>query len=1020
MIISGASLVVCDLPAPPPGPEKASVELGFELPSGEKIKINSLEDTTGNQVKICMFLNLTQYFDSVVLKITMGSNFAKSYPISNFSGQVTTATYPIIFSAPGNYTVTLSGYVEGLPRTVTGTITIIGRSQEGQNQKPVLIVPVQQKIGAGQTLTFTVSAADPDTNQQITIIASKKPANATFIADTFKWTPVIADSGTDTVTFIAFDNGSPVKSDTESVVIFISTTQVNRAPQWIAKKVQASAGVGSLYSYDLRGKCNDPDNDSVKYSLISESPAKDSIIDSKYTFTPVASDTGKHLIHIVAQDTSGLNDTLEIELTVSSNLVVDTKPPVIKRVSPIKDSTTISSSEMQITVSCSDESKIDSVQCFVKTTEFKVMRSGDSLYSAQISGLIAGWNTVMFVARDASSSKNACTLSVHLNYDNTVPDNVPPVITFQSPLKDTIISVDSFEVKVTCVDNCGINSVKGYRDTAFFELKKSGSVVNLWTGVVKGIATGSYSTIKIVAADSSAQKNRDSVSVHIKYDNDKNGPLIVLVNPLRDSVVISSSSYVIVVKVTDSSGVLSVKGKSGTTVVTGVRDTGSLWNMTVSSLEANKVTPIVLTAIDSSLRANSIQDTLYIKSEVITSYTITFDKNDAAATGGMIKQVVKSGATVSLDSVKFSKSGWSFTGWATSSSGEIVYANGGKYTMGNSDQILYAQWQQNTHSITFNKNDSGATGTMASQTIAEGNSVNLSVNTFLKPGWNFSGWATTPAGNAVYANQDNYTMGTTDVTLYAKWTPKDLTITFDKNDLNATGSMTAQTVTSGSLVPLKANTYQKPGWTFVGWAVSSSDTVKYLDQGSFRMGTGNVTLFAKWTPKMYTITFNANGIVGNFMNPQNIASGSSEKLKPLAFGDGGCHTFVGWATTANGTAEYGDQAEYKMGTSDVTLYAIWKLTPLVVSPSAEKAINICIKDTVRVNATGCNLTYEWHYIAWGQDTLVTSGIAKGQGTPMLTVSQVVGFDVYCNVKDISGNKVKSGTWTLGTAFCPNP
>jgi uncharacterized repeat protein (TIGR02543 family) len=1021
-IIFGVSMMLCDLPVPPPGPEKASVELGFELPSGEQVKTTAHNDTTGNQVKICIFLNLTKYLDSVVLKITMGADYAKSYLLSSYAGQVTSATYPIIFSAAGSYNVTITGYVDGELRTASGTITIFDRPQINQNQKPVLTVPKLERAGTGQTLVFLVTATDPDTNQQITIIALKKPANATFIADTFKWSPVIADTGTDTVTFIAFDNGSPVKSDTESVVIFISTTQVNRAPQWIAKKVQASAGVGSLYSYDLRGKCKDPDNDSLKYSLISESPTKDSIIDSKYTFTPVASDTGKHLIHIVAQDPSGSNDTLELELTVSSNLVVDTKPPVIKRVSPIKDSTTISSSGMQITVSCSDESKIDSVQCFVKTTAFKVMRSGDSLYSAQISGLIAGWNTVMFVARDASSSKNACTLSVHLNYDNTVPDNVPPMITFLSPSRDTTISEDSFQVKVTCVDNNGISSVKGYRDATSFELKKSTADENIWTGMAKEIIAGNYSTIKIVAVDSSAQKNKDSVSVRIKYDNDKSGPMIMLVNPAKDSFVTSTSSYLLVLKVIDPSGVLSVNGKSGTTVYAGVQDTGSLWKINVTSLEVNKLTPIILTAIDSSLRANSTQDTVYIKSEVITSYTITFEKNDAIATGGMVKQTIKSGATVSLDSVTFLKTGWSFVGWATSPSGDAIYANGGKYTMGNSDMTLYAQWKQNKHVITFDKNDSTATGTMASQTIAEGTKANLSVNAFSKSGWNFAGWATSSTSNAVYANQDDYTMGTVDVTLYAKWTPKELILTFDKNDLDATGNMTPQTITSGALVPLKANTFQKNGWTFAGWAVSSSDTVKYLDQGSFRIGTGNVTLFAKWTPKMYTITFNANGIAGNFMNPQSIASGSSEKLKPLTFGDGGCHTFVGWATTANGTAEYGDQAEYKMGTSDVTLYAIWKLTPLVVTPSAEKTINICIKTPITVNATGCNLTYEWHYIAWGQDEVLTKGstVASGAETPTITISQSVGFDVYCKVKDSAGNTVKSGTWTAGMSYCPNP
>jgi uncharacterized repeat protein (TIGR02543 family) len=536
--------------------------------------------------------------------------------------------------------------------------------------------------------------------------------------------------------------------------------------------------------------------------------------------------------------------------------------------------------------------------------------------------------------------------------------------------------------------------------------------------VVKGISS-SYSTVKIVAADSSAAKNKDSATVRIKYDKDKSGPEITFVDPVKDSIAISGTSYVIVLKVIDLSGVLSVNGMSGSTLFTGVRDTGFLWKITASSLETNKMTPIVLTAIDSSIWANYTLDTVYIKNEVISSYTITFDKNDALATGSMVKQTIKSGATISLDSVAYLKTGWSFAGWATSSIGDVVYVNGDKYTIGNSDVTLFAKWKQNTHTVTFIKNDSTVTGTMHAQTIAEGIKVNLTANAFVKPGWNFEGWATSSTGNAVYANQDDYTMGTVDVTLYAKWTPAELTITFDKNDMNATGNMTSQTVTSGSLVPLKANTFQKTGWSFAGWAVSSSDTVTYADQGSYRMGVVNVTLYAKWTPKMYTITFNGNGMDG-FMDPQNIACGSSEKLKRLTYGSS-CQTFVGWATTANGTAEYGDQAEYKMGTSDVTLYAIWKLTPLVVSPSADKKIETCIKKPITVNVSGCAASYEWHYIAWGQDEVVKNSLDfSGQGTATLTIITTAGMDVYCNVKDSAGNIVKSGTWVAGPSFCQNP
>jgi hypothetical protein len=48
-----------------------------------------------------------------------------------------------------------------------------------------------------------------------------------------------------------------------------------------------------------------------------------------------------------------------------------------------------------------------------------------------------------------------------------------------------------------------------------------------------------------------------------------------------------------------------------------------------------------------------------------------------------------------------------------------------------------------SRTITFNKNDAAATGTMANQTIASGASANLTANVFRKPGYAFVGWATT-------------------------------------------------------------------------------------------------------------------------------------------------------------------------------------------------------------------------------------------------------------------------------------
>jgi hypothetical protein len=77
-----------------------------------------------------------------------------------------------------------------------------------------------------------------------------------------------------------------------------------------------------------------------------------------------------------------------------------------------------------------------------------------------------------------------------------------------------------------------------------------------------------------------------------------------------------------------------------------------------------------------------------------------------------------------------------------------------------------------THTITFVKNDAGATGTMESQTVTEGASAVLASNAFAKGSWGFRGWAATPDGEAAYADGASFTMGNADVTLYATWALK--------------------------------------------------------------------------------------------------------------------------------------------------------------------------------------------------------------------------------------------------------
>ena len=96
---------------------------------------------------------------------------------------------------------------------------------------------------------------------------------------------------------------------------------------------------------------------------------------------------------------------------------------------------------------------------------------------------------------------------------------------------------------------------------------------------------------------------------------------------------------------------------------------------------------------------------------------------------------------------------------------------------------------------------------------------------------------------------------TSNITLYAKWTAIDYTITFDKNDAGAAGDMDDQTIASGSSANLTSCGFSKTGWTFAGWATTSDGIVAYANGVSYTMGTENVNLYAQWTA---CFTFNSS------------------------------------------------------------------------------------------------------------------------------------------------------------------
>ena len=115
-------------------------------------------------------------------------------------------------------------------------------------------------------------------------------------------------------------------------------------------------------------------------------------------------------------------------------------------------------------------------------------------------------------------------------------------------------------------------------------------------------------------------------------------------------------------------------------------------------------------------------------------------------------------------------------------------------------------------------------------------------------GYTFGGYYDqTNGGGTQYYNADGSSAKAWDkataTTLYAKWTAKTYTITFNAN--GGEGG-TCQELEYGATID--APTVTREGYTFSGWSPSVPATV-----------SGTATYEAQWTVNKYTITFDANG-----------------------------------------------------------------------------------------------------------------------------------------------------------------
>ncbi|EAD7779614.1 InlB B-repeat-containing protein [Listeria monocytogenes] len=314
---------------------------------------------------------------------------------------------------------------------------------------------------------------------------------------------------------------------------------------------------------------------------------------------------------------------------------------------------------------------------------------------------------------------------------------------------------------------------------------------------------------------------------------------------------------------------------------------GNKWNFATNKMPANNIT-------------------LYARYSV-KSYTATFDKEGTTTT-----------QTANYDSLLTepaapTKDGYTFDGWYDAETGGTKW-NFATNKMPAKNVTLYARFTVKSYTATFDKD-----GTTTTQTVNY-DSLIQEPTAPTKDGYTFTGWYDAETGGTKWDFAANK-MPAKNVTLYARFSTNAYTATFDTE-----GTTTTQAVDYDSLLT-EPTAPTKDGYTFDGWYDAETGGTKW-NFATNKMPAKNMTLYARFSLKAYTATFN----VEDTTTTQAVDYDAliEEPTAPTKEG----HTFDGWYDAETGGNKW-DFAANKMPAKDVTLYARFTVKSYTVTLNGE-------------------------------------------------------------------------------------
>lgn len=305
--------------------------------------------------------------------------------------------------------------------------------------------------------------------------------------------------------------------------------------------------------------------------------------------------------------------------------------------------------------------------------------------------------------------------------------------------------------------------------------------------------------------------------------------------------------------------------------------------------------------------------TLYAKWKPIT-YKVSFNSKGGSSVAA--QKVNRNGLAKTPS--KPARPGYSFVNWYK----DTKYKNVWKFSSNHvtSNVTLYAKWKtQSAKTVKFETNN----GTpVASQTVPYNSLLKIPATT--KVGCTFAGWFKDSSLTSAWKTSSSRL--TSNITLYAKWTTNNYTVTFNSN---GGSTINNQAVAFGTPIT-QPTAPTKTGYTFAGWY--SDDKLTTAWNFVTLCPANNVTLYAKWTINNYKVTFNSNG--GTAVTPLTAQFSSLLSIPQAPTYTG--YYFFGWYKDTALTTPWNFSSDKIAG--DTTLYAKWDYTPNFCSAKISSSI----------------------------------------------------------------------------------